>query len=225
MGEGRSCGFGRRAFVAILVVIAVLVAAQSVVHLVVVLRFDRIGTLVDLDRSNGLPDLFSTAALGLGAAGAAFVALRERRLQHLGATVLAALLLLLTLADLLHEGAHPSSRSGPYVIALVLAAWVLLVIVAVASGPRARFTFAAAALVVAASFSAEGLDRLSHGLERERGAPIAEYRIVAKEGLELLGWSLVALALCDEALRRRASVTPTTARASRAQAPSRRRAA
>jgi hypothetical protein len=139
--------------------------------------------------------------------------------------VLAAVLLLLTLADLLHDGAHPWSRSGPYVIALVLAAWVLLVIVAAASGPRARFTFAAAALIVAASFFTEGLDRLSHELERERGDPIAEYRIVAKEGLELLGWSLVALALWDEALRRRAVVTLPTVRASRAPAPSRRRAA
>ena len=202
MGDGRRCGFGRRAFVASLVVIAALVAAQSVFDLVVVLRFDRIGTLVDLDRSNGLPDLVSTAALGLGAAGAALIAVRERRLQHLGATLLAAFLLLLTLADVLHDGAHPASRSGPYVIALVLAAWAVLVIVAVASAPRARFTFAAAALILGASFFAEGLDRLSHGLERERGDPIAEYRIVAKEGLELLGWSLVALALWDEALRR-----------------------
>ena len=40
--------------------------------------------------------------------------------------------------------------------------------------------------------------------ERVRGDPVTEYQIVTKEGLELLGWSLVALALWDEALRLRA---------------------
>jgi hypothetical protein len=226
MGEGRNGGFGRRAFVAILVVIAVLVAAQSVVHLVVVLRFARIGTMVDLDRSNGLPDLLSTAALGLAAAGALLVALRESRLPSPAAMVLTAILMLLTLADLLHDGAHPSSRSGPYVIALALAAVLLLVAVSADSCPRARLTFASAALFLASSFFVTGLDRIDGRFEHERGDPMAEYQIVAKEGLELLGWSLVALGLWEEALRRRrVSTVPVTGPASRAPAASRRRAA
>ena len=59
-------------------------------------------------------------------------------------------------------------------------------------------------LVLCGSFLVTALDEVDAGrFERERGDPIAEYQIVAKEGLELLGWSLVALALWDEASRRR----------------------
>jgi hypothetical protein len=79
--------------------------------------------------------------------------------------------------------------------------------------------------VLAASFFVTGLDRLDHWFERERGDPIAEYQIVAKEGLELLGWSLVALALWDEALRRRAWVTMAAVQAAEPPRPSTRRAA
>ncbi len=110
-------------------------------------------------------------------------------------------------------------------IALVAVAAVLLAIVGLASGLRPRATLGVAVLVLASSFLVTGLDRLDHWFERARGDPIAEYQIVAKEGLELLGWSLVALALWDEALCRRRALTAATARASRAQAPSRRRAA
>ncbi len=168
-------GPGRLGFGGVLIVIAAFVVAQSVVHLVVVLLFHRMETFVDLDRSNGLPDIVSTVALALAALGAGAVARHERGSQRLAATVLAAVL---------------------------------------------------AVLVLASSFFVTGLDRLDHRFERARGERTAEYQIVAKEGLELLGWSLVALALWDEALRlRRSLVTVPTARASRAPAPSRRRAA
>ena len=226
MGEGARGGFGRRAFVVAVLAIAALVVEQSAVHLVVVLRLHRIGTFVDLDRSNGLPDIVSTIALALAAAGAALVSRRERGAQQRAAAALAGVLVALTLADLLHDGAHPSSRTGPYVIALVLGAAALLAFVGVGSGMRARVAFAAAAAILVCSFLVEGLDRADHWFERARGDPIAEYQIVAKEGLELVGWSLVALGLWDEALRRRRSSTRlATGPASRAPAASRRRAA
>lgn len=226
MGEGRSGGFGRRAFCVTVLALAAVVAAQSAVHLVVVLRFGHIGTFVDLDRSNGLPDLVSTVALALGAAGAALVARRERGLQHVAATTLAATLAVLTLADALHDGAHPSSPSGPYVITLVGCAGLLLLILGLASGPRARTTLAVAGVILACSVSVAGLDHVYQWFERKRGDRVAEYQIVAKEGLELLGWSLVALALWDEAIRRRRHIAAaTTGPASRAPAASRRRAA
>jgi hypothetical protein len=84
---------------------------------------------------------------------------------------------------------------------------------------------AAAGLLLAASFLVGGLDRIDRRFDADRGDPIAEYQIVAKEGLELLGWSLVALALWDEALRRRGTTSTATAPASRAPAASRQRAA
>jgi hypothetical protein len=92
-------------------------------------------------------------------------------------------------------------------------------------GDRVRTTSAAASLALASSFLAAGLERFDRVFERARGEPIAECRVVAKEGLEAVGWSLVALALWDEALRGASTAGAATARASRAPAASRRRAA
>jgi hypothetical protein len=219
-------GLGRLGYAGAALAIAVLVVAQSVVHLVVVLQFHRMGTFIDLDRSNGLPDIVSTLVLALAAIGAATVSAGESGSRRVRATVLAFVLTLLTLADLFHDGAHPSSATGRYVIALVAFTAALLGILAFGAGTRARVTLALAVLVLGSSFIVTGLDRLNHRFERARGEKTAEYEIVAKEGFELLGWALVALALWDEALRlRRSLVTVPTARASRAPAPSRRRAA
>jgi hypothetical protein len=202
MGEGRCAGFGRTTFVAILLAITSLVVVQSVVHLVVVLSLNRIATVVDLDRSNGLPDVVSTIALTLGAIGGGVVAHKEQGAQQAQAAALALVLSLVTLADLLHDGPHPSLPTGPYVIGVVMAAGLLVLGLALASGARAQCTFAVGVLALVLSFFVSGLDKADGWFARERGDPIAEYQIVAKEGLELLGWSLVALALWDEALRR-----------------------
>ena len=137
-------GLGRLAFGGALILIAALVVAQSVVHLVVVLQSHRMGTFVDLDRSNGLPDIGSTVALALAALGAGAVGWRERGFERASATALAAVLTLLMLADLFHDGAHPSSAKGWYVIAVVAGTVGLLGIVALVAGPRARVTLAVA---------------------------------------------------------------------------------
>ena len=225
MGEERRGGFGRPTFGAIALGIAALVAAQSLVHLLMVLRLGRLGTLVDLDRSNGLPDIVSTIALATATAGGVVLAHRRAtvvRSASIGASVLLAVL---TLADLLHDGAHPTRRGGPLVIAAVSLTLALLAYVALHSSIRFGATVAVATVVLGGSFLVGGLERFDPArFQRERGDPITEYQIVVKEGMELLGWSLVALALWDEALRR-GPLTSTTARASRAQAPSRRRAA
>ena len=119
MGKGRMAGLGRLWFWAALLLIAALVVAQSAVHLVVVLHFHRLGSFVDLDRSNGLPDIVSTVALGLAALGASAVARAGRGAQRASAWLLGALLTGLMLADLFHDGAHPSSAKGWNVIAAV----------------------------------------------------------------------------------------------------------
>jgi hypothetical protein len=211
--------------VATLAVIAQLAIAQTVAHLVVVLDAGRIGTIVDLDRSNGLPDIVSTLALALATVGAGLVACWGTGGRTRAAGGLAAVLAVLTLADILHDGAHPKSPSGAYVIGLVIVAGVLLTVVGRSCAPRTRATLVIAGATLVCSFLVTGLDRVNHWFERARGDPIAEYQIVAKEGLELVGWSLVALGLWDEALRRRGKSTGlATATASRARAPSRRRA-
>jgi hypothetical protein len=205
--------------------IAGLVVLQSVVHLVLVLDLHRIDTVVDLDRSNGIPDILSTLAFAVAAAGAVVLARSEDGRGLLG-SALAAGLVLLGAADLIHWGAHPTPTSGKVVIALVGGVGVLAVLIAVDSAVRTRVTLAGAGCVLVCSFAVITLDRFFHRFERERGDAIAEYQIVAKEGLELLGWSLVALALWDEALRRRrAHESGVTAPASPAPARPTRRAA
>lgn len=214
-------------FAACLGVIVALVVVQSTVHLAITLDAGRIDTFVDLDRSNGLPDIVSTIALVAGSAGALMLSRRETGRGLSSSLVASALLGALTLADFLHDGAHPFRRVGPLVIVLAVAALSLLALIGLRSSRRTTVTLAAAAILLAASFLSAGLDRLDHWFVRERGDPITEYQIVAKEGLELLGWSLVALGLWNEALHRRSLTgrTATTARASRARAASRRRAA
>ena len=136
MGEERSGDLGRWRFGAIVLAIAGLVAAQSLVHLVVVLRFGRIGTFVDLDRSNGLPDIVSTIALATASAGAAVLAHRRSGLVRNASCGASLLLAMLTLADLFHDGAHPMRRGGPVVITAVALTLALLAFVALRSSPR-----------------------------------------------------------------------------------------
>jgi hypothetical protein len=205
--------------------IALLTIVQTAVHLEVVLGAGRIGTVVDLDRSNGLPDLVSTLALVLATIAAGVVARHAGGATRHAAGALASVLAVLTLADLLHHGPHPHSSGGRVVILLVVTAGVLLAVVARDAGMTSRAAIAGGAAALICSFLVSGLDRIDHWFERERGDPIAEYQIVTKEGLELIGWSLVALGLWDDALRRRREAGRSTARASRAQAASRRRAA
>ena len=225
MGEGTDRGLDGWVFVTTVVGVVVLVTEQSTVHLIVVLHLDRIGTFVDLDRSNGLPDLVSTLALLAAVGGAVLLARQCEGPREGEAWALAALLATLAAADVLHDGPHPSAGGGWYVIVLVVATGALLGHVGLESGAPPRATLGIAGAVLVASFLVNGLDRADQWFERARGDPIAEYQIVAKEGLELLGWSLVALALWDEALCRRRALTAARARASRARAPSRRHAA
>jgi hypothetical protein len=223
MGEERTVGLGRWRFGAILLLIAALVTAQSLLHLVVVLRLGEIGTFVDLDRSNGLPDIVSTIALATASAGAALLAHRCSGVVRRASGGASLLLGGLTLADLLHDGAHPMRRGGPLVIVAVAMTLVLLAVVARHSSTVFGVTVVAATLALAGSFLVGGLERFDPArFQRERGDPITERQIVLKEGLELLGWSLVALALWDEAIRR-GRLESTTGRASRAPAPSTRR--
>jgi hypothetical protein len=192
----------------------------------VVLGTGNVGSIVDLDRSNGLPDVVSTASLAASAAAAMLLASLETGRRRAVAAALVLSLTGLTVADAVHDGPHPASTVGWFVIAMVVATGVLLLSVGTTSGFRARVLLGVAGCMLVGSFCVNALDQVdAQRFERERGDPIAEYQIVAKEGLELLGWSLVALALWDEALRRRGTTSTATAPASRGRAASRRRAA
>ena len=224
MGEG-AAGMRRGVFVAWLGAIMGTVLLQSA-HLEVVLGTGNVGSIVDLDRSNGLPDVVSTASLAASAAAAMLLASLETGRRRAVAAALVLSLTGLMVADAVHDGPHPASTVGWFVIAMVVATGVLLLSIGTTSGSRARVLLGVAGCMLVGSFCVNALDQVdAQRFERERGDPIAEYQIVAKEGLELLGWSLVALALWDEALRRRGRTSTATAPASRGRAASRRRAA
>ena len=224
MGRGRS-GLRRGVVELLLAAIFVAVAIQTWAHLELSLDEGHLNTLFDLDRSNGVPDLASTFVLAAAAAGAAALVVPQRGARRSPGAALTCVLVLLTFADVLHDGAHPWRPLGAVVIGLACGAVALLTLVALGSSWTARAMLATAALALVGSFLVTGLDRLDQWFERERGDPVREYQIVTKEGLELLGWSLVALALWDEALRRRRVPQSVTARASRAPAPQTRRVA
>jgi hypothetical protein len=196
---------------------------QSMVHLVVVLGEDDLHSRFDLDRSNGAPDLVSNLALACATAGAAALTWYRSGRGRVAPACLVVALAGLTVADLLHHGAHLSSHTGRLVIGLVAVTGVLLAVIAVECAGRTRATLAMAAVALVGSFLVSGLDHFDIWFERMRGDPVAEYQVVGKEGLELIGWGLVALALWDEAIRRRHAAP--RARASRARAASRRRGA
>jgi hypothetical protein len=191
---------------------------QSMVHLVVGLGEHDLHSRFDLDRSNGVPDLVSTLALACATAGAGALTWHRRGRDPLAPACLVVALAGLTIADLQHDGAHLSSHTGRLIVGLVGVTGVLLAVVAVESAGRTRGTLAIAAVALVGSLLVSGLDHFDVWFERMRGDPVIEYQIVGKEGLELIGWSLVALALWDEAVRRRRAAP--TARASRARAAS-----
>ena len=230
MGEGTEVRLRPWAFVASLVVIVALVAAQSARpprrRAPVSTGSERSSTSIG---ATGCPTSSrrSRSARRRGRRGAPrpLGERRPRRCEACAAGGTASRLL--TLADVLHDGAtslvggrlvRDRPRASP--------TGALLVIVGARIRPAAtRDTRRRRGWFSSPPSWSMGSTVLDQWFERARGDPIAEYQIVAKEGLELLGWSLVALALWDEALCRRRALTAARARASRARAPSRRHAA
>ena len=214
----------RRAFAAWVAVAGAVVVAQTVAHLAMAMAADRPRTTFDVEQSNSVPDLVSNAVLALASVGALGIARAERGRQRVVALLASIVLASLAVADLLHDGPRPSSSGGVLVLCLVGVAAVLVGLIALRGARRSRVTLTAAAALLVASFLASGLDRFE-AFEGRRGELGKEGRLVTKEGLELLGWSLVTLALWDEALRRRAPGETVRAPASPVPAEPRRRAA
>jgi len=204
----------RHEFRAALVTIALVVVVQSFVHLWVVRANGHIGSIVDLDRSNGVPDLASTPVLALATLGALVLAVKTSESRRVWAAALSAALVLVTLADVLHDGPHPSSSMGIPVLVAVAAAVSLLILLGARAAARPRWTIAVGVVLLAGSLAVSALDRPGTWFERQRGDLVRELQIVAKEGLELAGWSLAALAVWDEALTMRQSLRNRSKRAS-----------
>jgi len=192
-------GTRRRRGVALVTIFAI-AALQTLLHLELTLA--QLDTIFDLGRSNGVPDLVSTMTLAFASVGATALALRDHGIGRAVAAALAGFLGIPTLADALHDGPHPTRPHGLLVVALAIAAVGMLLMVCRDAPLSMRSIVGASFLALALAFALPARDRYDHRFERERGDPIPEYQIVAKEDLEFLGWGFVALALWLEAERR-----------------------
>ena len=195
-----------------LALVALLVLAQSIAHLLATERFGTLDSIVDLDRSNGAPDLLSTAAIIAAAAGAAWLACRARAWRRLTAGLLGACLAAIAVEDLLQASAGMSTPGGLAVTMSATAATAMLVAVVGPAEARTTLALVAGLGALAASLVVGQLPELEQRFERARGDGLIEVQIVAKQGLELAGWCLVAIVVWDIALAQSQGRTPVAAR-------------
>jgi hypothetical protein len=176
----------------------VLLVAQSVADLVVSLGFHSYHSLVDLDRNNGIPDIVSTVAILCAALGAGMLSLRAARGRSRLA-ILAGVLTLIALADAVQAGVDRSTLSGDLVLATIAVAALLLLATSFEM-PRSAKVSTLVGLGFLAVAVAGGLtydtSLAQIGLaDLGRGDVTYELGIVAKQGLELAGWTLIAVGL------------------------------
>jgi hypothetical protein len=222
MASARKYSVARTVGIGLAVALALFVA-QSVAGMVAALGFNSYSSPLDLNRNNSIPDLVSTAAILVGALGAAVLAGAQVGWRW-RATALAIVLSLVALDDLLHAEAEGGGARAMYVAGTLAA--VLVLILAVAwRAPRAAAVSLLVGLVllVVAVKEAYWYDQFLNTLQRgdqERGDLDYELGIVLKNGLELLGWSLVATGLWAMALAARAQPRRAPAPAPTVLAPS-----
>ena len=204
-----------------LAALIVVLILESAVGLIKPLAFDSFSSgpfgrpdhlvLLDLQNNNGIPDLLSTVAILAAAVGALLLA-ESARVQG---AALFCLLLIIAVDDIVQEEAKAGNEWGRFVIATTFAAAVLLVTVALRAPRRAAvcllFGLVALGLAVKAAYTYDQLLNVLGRGDEHRGEFDYELGIVIKEGLELAGWSLVAIGLWATAFaaRARSETLPT----------------
>ena len=183
-----------------------LLALQSATGLVAALGLNSYDSLFDLDRNNGIPDLLSTAAIIAGAVGAAKLAASSVR-ERWQAVALAVLLSLVALDDLLQREAGVRDLSELSVLLPLVTLTLLVLAIARKAPRRAGLTLVIGLfLLLVAVKNAYEYDQFLNILGRgdqERGDLDYELGIVLKQGLELLGWSFVAIGIWGTAIAAR----------------------
>lgn len=180
--------------------IAILVVLQSIAHPVATGPLGELDSIVDLDRSNGIPDVVSTIVIAVATVGAIAVALRRKGWERVSALLLMACLGVVAVDDVVGV-----DRDFVAAATLTVTGFAILTVAAFAmadraSGPRAAVTITAGLLALMATLVIGQLPELAPWFERARGDEIVELQIIAKQGFELAGWGLVALGLWDRAL-------------------------
>jgi hypothetical protein len=179
-----------------------LVVAQSTAHLVATVEFHQFNTVVDVDRSNGIPDVVSTVLIVGAVLGATVLAARDRR-GRLAALALADVLLLIGLDDALHTGNSVRGGYSAVVIGTLVAAVGLTTWVAVRSPFAARICLLAGlALLVLDVKEPYYFDQFMNTIGRPydpRGTFLIEFGKALDEAMELMAWVLIAVGLWDAA--------------------------
>jgi len=186
-------------------------AVQSAIGLTAALALNSYDSVFDLDRNNGVPDLLSTAAILAAAFGAARLAAASERDRWEAAT-LALLLAVVAVDDLFQLEADVGNGWGISVAVALVPSAVLIVLIARRAPRRAALTLLIGLfLLVVAVKNAYEYDQFLNILGRgdqERGDLDYELGIVLKQGLELLGWSFVAIGIWATALAARVRRSP-----------------
>jgi hypothetical protein len=197
--------------IASLVACALVIAAQSAAHLVATVGFgacDGTGfapcpSPFDLDRSNGVGDVISTAVIGAAALGALALGVGGRRRDPV-AVILAAFLFLAMVDDGLHLEDDLRTVRGLIVTGTILCAALISIRVAFSVPDRARLLLLLGVVLLLADVKMPFLyDPLMNTVGQPalvRGDFLYELGVVLDEGLELAGWMLLAVGLWDAAL-------------------------
>lgn len=187
-----------RLFRASLAAIAFFVAAQSIIHLIAVGVFDSTNSAVDLDRSSAIPDVASTAVTAVAAGGAIALAVRTAGRERLVAVLLAVALTMIGVDDVVGVDRDLMAAATLVFVGATIAATAF---VAMHRGERrAALALAVGLVALMATLFAGQLPWIDDWFDRTRGDPIIESQIVLRQGLELVGWGLVALGVWDAAL-------------------------
>jgi hypothetical protein len=202
----------KRLVTASLLVAALFIVAQSVVHLIATVGFgvcDATGfaecpSVFDLDHNNGIADVVSTVVIATAALGAAVLG-AGRRPRQLAALALAAVLFFVILDDALHLEDNVGTASGVIVFGTILCAAVLTIRVAVGVSRETRWLLLVGTAILALDVKAPYLyDQLMNAVGNPalvRGDLLYELGIVLDEAMELAGWTLLAVGLWDAAPR------------------------
>lgn len=175
-----------------------LVLAQSAADLVAVLAFHSYDSLVDLDRSNALPDVVSVGIILSAAVGSAVLSTRLQA-GRWAATALVVALVLIAAGDAAHLSDDASTVHGRVVIAALACVALLGLRVALTTRRTSRICmFSAIALLavdVKIPFAYDQLMNVTGNPWVGRGDVLYELGIVLDEGIEAAAWILLAVGL------------------------------
>lgn len=193
-----------------------LVVAQSGAHFFVTLGtnpgFGHSDSNFDLDRSNGIPDAVSTVVILTAALGAIVLA-AHGRFGRLPAAGLAVALLVIATDDTFHARDNAMNAGGLVVIVTLVVSGALATRVALRTPGTARTCLLVGLLLLVLDVKAPFLyDQLMNTVGQpalHRGDFLYEVGVVLDEGMELMGWILVAVGLWDAARAARAATSKT----------------